>query len=1150
MGFLSFFFRPASLITGGAFGLIGLIVYLGYQFQLPWLYIIIAAAAIFLIWVIVLIVMRVRAAKAAAVLEVSLDRQAQDQLHATRPGREAEVEALRRNLTEAIEALKTSRVGKSGGRSALYVLPWYMIIGPPASGKSTLLTNSGLNFPYMDKTSKRPTVKGVGGTRNCDWWFADEAVMLDTAGRYTLPVESDDTKEWVAFLDMLRDTRGKKPINGLIVAVSIQDLLSGSEEMVEQHGQKIRARIDEVIEHLGISFPIYVVFTKCDLVRGFVEFFGDLGRDERAHVWGATLARDKVAQTPAAALFEQEMGALSESLHRSRIPRMSQVAAAENRPDVLFFPLQFDALQRRLGFFIESLFKENPYQERPIFRGFYFTSGTQEGRPIDQVINAMLSGFGMGQADEAMYVEPSQTKSYFIENVFSRIMFPDRHIAGPSAEAERSSRSKRSKLFTIGAVALLILLIPLIWLSVLNRGLLSDARSLADQSQAIVDARTQELPMSSLETLDALRGKIEEMGRKGNPVSKALSLGTYQADRAVEDTRNLYLSVLNDAVMRPAIRSLSVELSRNADSLRVGFVDYYRLYRTWRILLDPAERLKEGDAPLVADHLTNFWAPASRITIDGEIEAYHELIEKQLAYASGYPAEMGMLYPPIPSDTDPLDDRSRAALQRYWTVDLVYPELGRRTRDVADKTVSGIVGGVKTVVGQDPVPGTYTKEAWDGPVKGFLDEVEAYREDWVMERAFNGSPPSLRGFMVTRYGSEYADRWRTFVNGVSLQGGGVQETKTFLDASSKPSSPVLAVLREVSHNTTFDDPSMIRVQEQFAAVQEMFRRPEMGGFTVLTRADGDMPLADEYLEKISTISDQYTEIVESSDPKTSEPILALGSWVAQKVPPDTSGAMVTEVGRILMLPVSSVSGTVIRGATQNLGQAWQPVYREFRDLSGRFPLDPTSDRDIAISEFEQFFSPGGTFWSFYEANLADKVSMDGQPKGSGVTLSGDFLTAMKKAYRIRRAVFPSGSRASFRFSLRPRPPNPLDLAITSRSTQILIGGEDLLYRMGARNWVEFQWPGPNGENGAQLRFDAGDSGTIRDMEYAGVWGFFRMLQRASIAEGGSNADLRLTWTLSGEPAGVEVSYEVRGLSGNHPLSKNFFRFSLPSSITQ
>ena len=59
-----------------------------------------------------------------------------------------------------------------------------MIIGPPGSGKTTALINSGLKFP-LARGATPEAVAGVGGTRYCDWWFTEDAVLIDTAGRYT-----------------------------------------------------------------------------------------------------------------------------------------------------------------------------------------------------------------------------------------------------------------------------------------------------------------------------------------------------------------------------------------------------------------------------------------------------------------------------------------------------------------------------------------------------------------------------------------------------------------------------------------------------------------------------------------------------------------------------------------------------------------------------------------------------------------------------------------------------------------------------------------------------------------------------------------------------------------------------------------------------
>jgi len=73
-------------------------------------------------------------------------------------------------------------------------------------------------------------IRGIGGTRNCDWWFSDQAVLLDTAGRYTTQ-QSDrdvDAAAWRSFLELLKKSRPRRPINGVLVTVSVADLLQQS----------------------------------------------------------------------------------------------------------------------------------------------------------------------------------------------------------------------------------------------------------------------------------------------------------------------------------------------------------------------------------------------------------------------------------------------------------------------------------------------------------------------------------------------------------------------------------------------------------------------------------------------------------------------------------------------------------------------------------------------------------------------------------------------------------------------------------------------------------------------------------------------------------------------------------------------------------
>ena len=93
-------------------------------------------------------------------------------------------------------------------RRQVQQLPWYLIIGAPGGGKTTAILHSGLRFPLAEKLGRDP-LAGVGGTRQCDWWFSEDAVFIDTAGRYTTQ-DSDaavDAGEWQQFLALLRQHR-------------------------------------------------------------------------------------------------------------------------------------------------------------------------------------------------------------------------------------------------------------------------------------------------------------------------------------------------------------------------------------------------------------------------------------------------------------------------------------------------------------------------------------------------------------------------------------------------------------------------------------------------------------------------------------------------------------------------------------------------------------------------------------------------------------------------------------------------------------------------------------------------------------------------------------------------------------------------------
>ena len=309
----------------------GIVVVFGLPLWIALVCTLLVAAAL----AVVFVLQRRAEKKGAEEIEQALDRQADEFSGNVRPDRQAEILEMRQQFHKELQALKRSKLG-GGGISALYTLPWYMIIGPPGAGKSTALRNSGLSFP-----SRQGNVRGIGGTRNCDWWLANEAVILDTAGRYT--IEEEDRDEWLSFLDTMRKHRRRKPVNGVILAVSVTDLGGRSEEEVEELANHLRERVDEIIERLQMVVPVYLIFTKCDLVPGFMEVFGTLRKEARGQIWGATFPLEGRNDDPGQR-FTEAFDELVRVLRQRTLSALDAERRTEVRALMYQFPQQLAAI--------------------------------------------------------------------------------------------------------------------------------------------------------------------------------------------------------------------------------------------------------------------------------------------------------------------------------------------------------------------------------------------------------------------------------------------------------------------------------------------------------------------------------------------------------------------------------------------------------------------------------------------------------------------------------------------------------------------------------------------------------------------------------------------------------------------------------------
>lgn len=326
--------------------------------------------------------------------------------------------ALRNKWLEAISLLQNSRLRQYG--NPLYVLPWYMIFGESDSGKSSAIASANLTSITTDVGP----VPEATVTQNCDWWFFEEAVVIDTAGRYAISQDAvTDQQEWHQFLTLLAKYRRDEPLNGLILTLSADRLLEGDQKWLGEYGKSLRGKVNELMRVLGARFPVYLLVTKMDLVFGFKGLSQLLPEDALSQAMGYI---NLSSESSPEEVINLTLKSLDERLSQLRLLRV-----ADNKrfdPTFLLLSDELNSFKPGLIAFSEGVFANNPYQEQPMFRGVYFSSAKQTTDPASQILLSLNS------MPPSKQTGSRTSKGIFLQDFFTKIISQDRHAFTPIYE--------------------------------------------------------------------------------------------------------------------------------------------------------------------------------------------------------------------------------------------------------------------------------------------------------------------------------------------------------------------------------------------------------------------------------------------------------------------------------------------------------------------------------------------------------------------------------------------------------------------------------------------------------------------------------------------------------------------------------------------
>lgn len=442
---------------------------------------------------------------------------------------------LRQGLMQALAVIKQSRLGRAQRTAALYELPWYLVLGARGAGKSSIIRQAEFSFPLG--RDARESASGTGGS--CNWLFSTEAVFLDTCGFDT--VEPGPRAEWRGFWRLLRRSRPREPLNGVLLAISLAELLDGDQERRRSHALQMRACLDEMADGLGMRPPVYLLVTKLDLLDGFGSFFRGSDDPFLPRILGVSLAL--AAEEGLTLRLEKSFAGLCQELRRLRDGKLTDGAAPAAQQAAFGFPVEFEAVTAPLSDYVRLLCQPNPYHLDPRLRGVYFSSAIPAGRPVPRVAREVSDRFGLELHPLA---EPTGTSRVCVSlrAIFDQVILPDRHFL--------AALPARLQGWRIAAM-IASLAITCLCVAGLTRSYLGN-RVLLDELAAVGAAAVppDEAPLTErFERLLRLQARLEQLDRLREGRPWRLGLGLYQGDRVTGGLRDHYFFQLRTLMLDP-----------------------------------------------------------------------------------------------------------------------------------------------------------------------------------------------------------------------------------------------------------------------------------------------------------------------------------------------------------------------------------------------------------------------------------------------------------------------------------------------------------------------------------------------------------------------------------------------------------------------
>ncbi|HKU00257.1 MAG TPA: type VI secretion system membrane subunit TssM [Paraburkholderia sp.] len=1142
--------------------------------------------------------LRARAGRAGPIARWRDHRRQRREQAAAEAGPNAErLAELRARLLDALKRLRecvlsTSRVAtwldRLTGRSK-YHLPWIVVAGSAGSGKTSLLVSSGLRLH-----GPLPAGAPVPPTTQCDWWYADDAVLVDTP-HDTLETRQDGTPEpngiWTTLARLLRRYRPRQPLNGVLLTVAADTLVSLSAPERTASAERLARPLRAMQTRLDVRVPVYVCVTRMDRLRGFSDYFRNLGHEAREAAWGIGYAL--ADPRPGDPLWPGHNGLaeLAKRLDDGLCAALDAEPDADARAQAYLFPQQFDVVRQAIAAFCESLFRESRFEAPLHLRGIYFTAARNGPSTTDCVLSTSLDAPGSQRkfAAPAVQAGPAERNGFFIKSLLRDVLFADSGFAGVSRTGRRRNALWQTVLATGAVATLAALACGWLFSYTNNRAYLDevDTRVAAFEREAAEPMETAD-PQTLAPMLDALKA-LPDSPRfdADSPPFFRYRLGLFQGTRVREAAEDAYQRALREKLL-PLVSTHLEQLLSGAPTNDIEY-DYAAL-KAYLMLHDPAHY----DGSFIAAWLS---LDVQRTLSASTTQAERTQIDTHLSnlFASRSIAATQPFGQPV---NQALVDAVRARVAQVPLPERTWRVLRRellQTMKAPPVTIADAGGPQAALVfvrasGKpltDGIAPLFTYRGYWDTVDKRIGEITASlaRDDaWVLgiAGAAKADSATLAGWTEQArrlYLNEYVATWDDYLGDLRLApASSLEQSIQRARVLSAPDSPLRNLL-------------------QMAAKETQLLRTEAGKPQLAARWRQRMDVARHSLEAVfgktptdsaPTGQDAPTEaivdahfvalrqlvtgqgpdgrgtpldtVLQNVDALYSYLTSASAALASGGTPPSTEvyAKLQADAGR-LPVPLRGLLSNLSRNAVQGVSASTRQTLSEQTSngvgsvcrqmIAGRYPFVRNAARDMPPDEFARLFASGGVLDDYFQKSLAAQAdtsgprwrfrplavaSTDGMGFAADAPRDARMLDAFSQAAKIRDTYFGSNGRSpAFEVVLTPQETDPDILQYT-----LTVGAQTLRYAHGPSMPLVVKW---SADGTQRVALEINTVGGVQALQGEGPWALQRLFDKAQIAPGDIADSQNATFDVGGHKLTLRMAAGTGGGDALHRAELLAFR---------